>query len=359
MSVGIPLRENSYLTWAQRAEYFEQLRTRVAETPGVTAAAISSNATPPRSGWWTPFEILGVPAAEQQRASVNLVSPGYFAALRIPLLDGRVWSESENRNGGHVAVINQTLARRFFSNGSPTGRSLKVPDFEDRPPAVLSAEKIADSWLQVVGIAGDARNDGLSNPITPAIYVPYTLQMRMGTQILVKSEAPPLTLLRAVRMQLTSVDAEQQSFSSTEDLDTWITEQEEWQQEHLAAWIFGVFGALGLALAAVGLYSVVSYTVAQRTNEFGVRIALGAQPSDVLRIVFASILGSVAVGIGTGLLLTRGLSAVLAQWAKGNSGDPVILLAGAALLALVSAVACAIPARHAARVDPMTALRCE
>jgi hypothetical protein len=163
---------------------------------------------------------------------------------------------------------------------------LKVPDFDDHPPAVLSAAKIAESWLQIVGVVGDARNDGLTEPITPAVYVPYTLQMRMGTQILVKSEAPPLTLLRAVRMQLAAVVPEQQTYSETEELAYWITNQQEWQQEHLAAWIFGIFGGLGLALAAVGLYSVVSYTVAQRTNEFGVRIALGAQRGHVLRIVF-------------------------------------------------------------------------
>jgi len=175
----------------------------------------------------------------------------------------------------------------------------------------------------------------------------------------VKSEAPPLTLLRAVRMQLTAVDPEQQSYSQTEELDSWVTNQQEWQQEHLAAWIFGVFGGLGLALAAVGLYSVVSYTVAQRTNEFGVRIALGAQTGHVLRIVFASILWSVAAGIGAGLALTVGLRTVLTQWAKGNSGDPAILLAGALLLSLVAAIACTIPAWRASKVDPMTALRCE
>jgi ABC-type lipoprotein release transport system permease subunit len=181
----------------------------------------------------------------------------------------------------------------------------------------------------------------------------------MGTQILVKSGPPPLTLLRAVRMHLTAVDPEQQSYSATEELDTWITDQPEWQQEHLAAWIFGVFGGLGLALAAVGLYSVVTYTVAQRTNEFGLRMALGARSGHVLRIVFASIFGSVAVGIGAGLGLTRSLSTIVAQWVKGSSADVVILLAGALLLSFVSAVACVIPAWRALRIDPMAALRCE
>jgi predicted permease len=359
MSVGVPLHENSYTTWAARGAYFEQLRAKVAETPGVTMAAISSNATPPRNGWYSRFEILGKPAVEQQKASINLVSPGYFAALRIPLLEGRVWNEPENHNGAHLAVINRTLAKRYFPNGDAIGHSVKVPDFEDRPPAALSPAGIADSWLQIVGIVGDARNDGLANPITPAAFLPYTLNMRMGTQILVKSEAPPLTLLHAVRLQLTMVDPDQQSYGNVEDLDSWITDESEWQQEHLAAWIFGVFGGLALALAAVGLYSVVSYTVAQRTNEFGIRMALGAQRGHVLRIVFASTLGSVGSGIGIGLALTLALNTILAQWAKGNSRDPVILLAGALLLSFVSAIACAIPAWHAAKVDPMTALRCE
>jgi predicted permease len=359
MSVGIPLRENSYTTWAARGAYFEQLRAKVAETPGVTMAAISSNATPPLNGSYERFEILGQPAVEEQKASINFVSPEYFAALRIPLLAGRIWNAAENNNGAHLAVINRTLAKRYFPNGGAVGRSVKAPGFEDRPPSVLSAPGIAESWLQIVGIVGDARNDGLANPVTPAVYVPYRLNMRMGTQILVRTAAPPLTLLRAVRLQLTAVDSEQQSYSTTEDLDSWISNQQEWQQERLAAWIFGVFGGLALALAAVGLYSVVSYTVAQRTNEFGIRMALGAQRAHVLRIVFAATLGSVGSGIAVGLALTLGLNRILAQWAKGNSRDPVILLAGALLLSVVSGIACAIPAWRASKVDPMTALRCE
>jgi hypothetical protein len=279
--------------------------------------------------------------------------------LRIPLLEGRVWNESENSRGAHVAVINRTLAQRYFPNGDSIGHSLKLPAFEDRPPAVLSTPNIADSWLPIVGIVADARNDGLANPITPAIFVPYTLNMTMGTQILVRSEVPPLTLLHAVRVQIAAVNADQQSYSNVEDLESWISSGPEWQQEHLAAWIFGVFGALALALAAVGLYSVVSYTVAQRTNEFGIRMALGAQRGHVLRIVFSSTLVSVGSGIVAGLALTLALNTILAKWATGSARDPIILLGGAVLLSLVSGIACAIPAWHASRVDPMTALRCD
>ena len=131
--------------WAARGTYFDQLRAKAAETPGVTMAAISSNATPPRNGWDSRFEILGQPAAEQQKASVNLISPAYFGILRIPLLAGRIWDDAENRNGARVAVINQALVKRYFPNGAAIGRSVKLPQLGEDSPDSLSSPKIADS----------------------------------------------------------------------------------------------------------------------------------------------------------------------------------------------------------------------
>jgi predicted permease len=359
MSVGIPLRKNSYTTWGARSVFLEQLRAKVAETPGVVSAAISTNATPPRNGWSSRFEIPGDPAKEQRRASVNLISPGYFAILHIPLVAGRNWSEAETQTGARVAMINQTFARRYFPNGDAIGRTVKLPQLGEEQTDTLVTANIGDAVLPIVGVVADARNDGLINPIAPAVFVPYTLRMGMWTQVLVKTEAPPLTLLRAVRRQLTAVDPEQQSYSRIEDLESWIADGQEWQQQRLAAWLFGAFSALALALAAVGLYSVVAYTVTQRTNEFGVRMALGAQRGDVVRMVFGGTLQSVGAGVGIGLLLTLGLNPFLAEWAKGNSRDPVILLAGALVLGLVAAIASAMPAWNASRLDPMTALRNE
>jgi len=359
MSAGVPIHENSYTTWAARAAYFEQLRAKVAETPGVTMTAISSNATPPSSGWLINFELLGKATMEEQMASVDLVSPGYFTTLRIPVIEGRVWNETENRNGALVAVINRTMAQRYFPRGDAIGHSLKLPEIENRPPAELSVPRLADSWLLIVGIVGDSRNDGLRNPIRPAIYVPYTLHMTMGTQILVRSQVSPLTLVRAVRQQLSAVNPDQQAYSVMEDLETWISDEPEWQQEHLVSWIFSGFAGLALALAAVGLYSVVSYTVAQRTNEFGIRMALGAPRGHVLQIVLASTMASVTGGILIGLVLTFVLGKVVARWAMGNAHDPVVLLEGALILVLVAVIASAIPALRASHVDPMSALRRE
>ena len=358
MSVGIPVHDNTYTTWEKREAYFEQLRAKVAAVPGVTIAAISSNATPPANGWKQRFEILGRPALEQQQALINFVSPEYFPALRIPLLQGRVWSETENHNAAKVVVINQTLARMYFPNGDAIGHSIKAPAIQSDAPFTLAAPG-ADQWLQIVGIAADKRDDGLRNPIKPEAFVPHTLMLRVYTQILVRSESSPLALLHAIRAQVNSVDADQQTNGQVDDLEHWIFQQPEWGAEQLVAWLFGAFAVLGLALAAVGLYSVVSYSVAQRTNEFGIRVALGAQRGHVLRIVFSSMVASVGGGIVAGVVLTLALNKVLARWAEGSSRDPVILLAVTLLLTMVAALASAVPARRASAVDPMAALRTE
>jgi predicted permease len=357
MAIGIPLREDSYRTWPARVAYFEQLRGKVAETSGVTTAAISTDATPPRNGWIMGFEILGKPVANPPMGSINLTSPDYFSVLCIPLLQGRIWSDAENSRGAHVAVINRTLAQRYFPNGDAIGHSVKMPGLEGNPATVLSPPHIGSSWLQIVGIVDDARNDGLRTVARPAVFVPYTFSMGESTEILVRSEVPPLTLLHTVREQLREINPDQPTFAG--DLETRLTYEPEWQQEHIAAWIFGAFAWLALALAAIGLHSVASYTVAQRTNEFGIRLALGAQRGDLLRIVFRSALGSMGAGIFAGVALSLALSQIIAKWAQGNARDPVILLAGTIILSLVSALACAIPARRASKVDPLVALRCE
>jgi predicted permease len=357
--LGIPLHENSYPTWEARSAYYEQLRAKVGDTPGVTTAAISFNATPPRNGREMRFEILGRASSEQQTGLINFVGPGYFPTLRIPLLQGRLWSEAENHAGAHVVVINATMARLYFPNGDALGHSIKLPGIEDRPPIVLSAPGIADAWLEIVGIAGDARDAGLREPIKPGAFVPWTLSMREYTGILIRSDAPPAPLLHTLRAQLASVNPQQQSGENVDELEQWIKDDAEWQQGNLVTWIFAGFSLVALLLAAVGLYSVVSYSVTQRTNEFGIRMALGASREHLVRIVLASILVSVSSGILAGLGLTLALNRILATWAETASRDPLIFLAATVLLVLVAGIASALPARRASRVEPMTALRSE
>jgi len=362
MSVGIPIHDGTYKTWAERAAYFEQLQAKAAEVPGTTLVAISSNATPPSNGFNTKFEILGKPANEDQSLQFNMVSPEYFSVLRIPLLQGRIWNADENHRGAAMMVINQTFAHKYFPGVNPIGQSLKFPEVTARPPYLLTAPGADQGPYQIVGVIADKLDDGLAKPIKPEGFVPFTAAMGMYTQLLVRTNVPPLTLVHAIGLKVNSVDHDQQTNNNRKDLEHWISTEPEWARGHLVAWIFGGFAVLALVLAAVGLYSVVSYTVVQRTNEFGIRMALGAPRTHLLRIVFRSTLVSVGSGLVAGLVLSAALSRVMAHWAEesqASSHDPLLLLGSSLVLVLVAGLACAMPARRAAETDPMTAIRYE
>ena len=358
MSVGIPVHDNTYTTWEKRSAYFDQLVQKVGSTPQVASAGISTNATPPNNGADNLFEVLGGSQLQEQRARLNFVSPEYFPILQIPLLSGRIWDQSENNRGARMAVINETLAKQYFPDGNALGRSIRMPNLKGDPPMTVAIPESND-WMEIVGVVADARNDGVGKPVKPSIYIPYTVWMRVSTQILVRTQGPPLSVLYDVRKQINLVDADQQVFGQTRSLEEWITSQPEYAQEHLIAMLFGAFAGLALILAAVGLYSVVSYTVAQRTNEFGIRMALGAQRGDVLRMVLDSTAASVGSGLVLGVILSLGLNRIITSWAQGSPITIAVLLLVSALLAAVAAMACLFPAHHASTIDPMKALRYE
>jgi predicted permease len=358
MSVGIPVHDNTYMPWEERSQFFEQIRQRIAAMPEVVSAGISSNATPPNNGWNTRFEILGKPAPEEHEVRTNFISPEYLTVLHIPLLAGRVWERAETMRGARVAMVNQTMARQYWPKGDAIGQQIRVPQLKGEPPYSPAAPE-SDGWLQIVGIVADARDDGLRNPVKPAIYVPYTMRLRMYTQILVRARVAPLTILRAVRAQVHGINPDQQVAGNVRSLEQWIEGQREWAQERLVAMLFSAFAVLALALSVLGLYSVVSYIVAQRTNEFGIRMALGARRKHVLRLVFASTALSVGGGLGAGVLLSVALNSVLAKWAEGSSLDVAILLGVIAVLVAAATFACWLPAHRASSIDPMAALRYE
>jgi ABC-type antimicrobial peptide transport system permease subunit len=278
--------------------------------------------------------------------------------LQIPLVQGRLWDETETQRGARVAVINETMARRFFPAGDEVGHQVRMPNMK-APPGMAVTIPESNDWFEIIGVVGDAIDDGLDKPVRPGIYIPYTVFMPNGTQILVRTEVPPLSILNSVRGQIQSLDADQQTEGNVRNLEEWIAAEPAWAQQHLVAMLFGAFAALALSLAAIGLYSVVSYTVAQRTNEFGIRMALGAQRGDVLRMVFRSTSVSVGGGILAGILLSLAMKRVIVQWAQGSSISLVLLLGVTVLLAVVGAMACVLPARRASSIDPMQALRYE
>ncbi len=358
MSVVIPIRENAHTTWADRGRYFTELRDKIATTPGVLSAGISSNATPPDSGWTQPVEILGKPASQSQEAHIEFVGPEYFSTLRIPFVSGRLWDQGEIARGALLVVVNQAFVRHYFSGADPVGHSLRVSRFATLPPMMLAANGIT-GWLEIIGVVGDSLNDGLNKPVAPAVYAPYTFVMPPFTQVLVRTQGEPLTLLHSIRQQIASLDPDQQIFNDVRDLQGWIQREPEFQRGRLISILFGAFAILALTLAAIGLYSVVSYTVLQRTSELGVRVALGARRRDVLRLVGLSAGSSVGLGIAVGLALSFGLNSVIARWIESGTRDPLLILAASLVLIAVAALACLIPARRAIAIDPMAALRYE
>jgi putative ABC transport system permease protein len=358
MSVGIPLHDNTHTVWEERIRFFAQLREKIAGMPGVVAAGISTNATPPSSGFRTPVDILGRAASEAQEAQIEMVSPEYFTALRIPLLAGRLWNQSEIMRGATLVLVNEAFVRHYLSGGDALGHSVRIPELTSSPPNRLAAAG-SDGWLQIIGVVADNLDDGLDKPVAPAVYAPYTLVTFLWTQILVRTQGEPLAMLHSIRQQIATIDPDQQTVGDVRDLQAWIQLEPEYARARLISMLFGAFSVLALTLAAVGLYSVVSYTVVQRTGELGIRVALGAQRRDVLHIVAVSAATSVGLGIVSGLLLSFGLNRLIVQWIENGTRDPIIILAASLVLAAVAILACLVPARRALSINPIEALRCE
>ena len=358
MSVGLPIRDDAHTTWADRAGYFAQLRDKISAIPDVLAAGISTNATPPYSGQRLPVEILGKPATSTQEAAIEFVSPEYFTTLEIPRLQGRYWDQSEIARGTALVLVNQAFVRRYLSGGDAIGHSVRVSQLVSVPPYRLPAPG-SNGWLPVIGVVADSLNEGLDKPVTPAIYAPYTLMTVPWTQVLVRTQGEPLPMLRSIRQQIATIDPDQQIISNVRDLNGWIQTEPEFQRGRLISILFGAFSVLGLTLAAVGLYSVVSYTVLQRTSELGIRVALGARRRDVLRLVALSAATSVGMGVVAGLALSFGMNHLIARWIESGTRDPLIILAVSLVLLVVATAACLVPARRALSIDPMAALRCE
>lgn len=359
MSVGIPVHENAFTTWTERANYFTRLRDQIATLPDVISTGISTNATPPDSGWNQAFELEGKTATDDQKASINFVDSRYFTTLGIPLKAGRLWDQTELGRGALLVVVNESFVKHYYPTGDVLGRSVKIPLLKNDNPQTVTVAG-SNGWLQIIGVTGDALDDGLDKPVKPAIYLPYTVNMWPWTQILVRSRVDPRTITHSVKQKIVAINPDQQA-EMWEDglLESWIHNQPVFARGRLVSILFATFSALALILAAVGLYSVVSYSVAQRTNEFGIRMALGAPSRHLLGIVFASAAISVGIGIAAGLGLSFALSRLIARWVENGSASPLILSAVSLLLLGVAALACLLPARRASTVDPMTALRCE
>ena len=349
LAFDLDLPDARYGKPEQSADFFKELLSRLRNVPGVkNASAVMP--LPLSSGIMrTSFEIEGQPMAKSDlpRTQIRAVGLDYFQAMRIPLIAGREFTGRDDRNASHVIIINQTLSRRFFPNENPLGKHMKPG---------MSAGK-TDSMCEIVGVVGDVKHRNLWQQPDPESYVPYEQNSIGAMNVVVRSENDPMLLLPAIREQLRSLDAELPIYHA-QRMEEYVAASV--AQRRFTGLLCAVFAGAGLLLAVVGLFGVMSYSVAQRTHEIGVRLAVGAEKPDILRLILTEGMRITVVGIALGLLGAFAVSSVVKSQLFGVSAtDPLTFLGVVAALALVALAACYIPARRATRVDPMVALRYE
>ncbi len=351
LRIGLP--EKSFPSWQERVNYYDALIEKIKTTPGVTDAAISAIGLPPDNNWRQPVQVIGS-ALDGRQSGVYLVSSEYFSVLRIPLLEGRTFTRAEVLRATHFAVISKTFAQRYFPNSDPIGRQILPTQLSQVPSTLLRGPNL-DQPYQVIGVVGDVRNDGLHRPILPQAYVPSTIFATGGNGFLIRTTGSPTAVLHDLSANIRTLN-QNQAVSFVYSMDEYLS-MFTWAHERFIAVLFAVFSFVALGLAAIGLASVVAYSVEQRTREFGIRTALGAPQWNVLLLTLASTARTTGMGLLLGILLSIGLSDAVHRWTQSSLRDPSVLAVIAAVFLLASAVACLLPARRATRIDPMAALR--
>ena len=346
LTMEINLPPTKYAKPEQRAALLEQMLARLRTLPGVQFAG-ATHRLPLRGNSGTSFEIEGRPVAEGEprpRAIYRDISPDYFRAMGTPLVAGRAFTEEEAWRKPTAVIINQTLARRYWPNENPLGQRLKngAPN---------------STWVEIIGVAADTKENTLTAEVDGGLYLPYVASATPAMTLVLRTSADPLGLVAAASAEIRRVDSEQ-AVSGINTLAGLL--DEETAQPSFNTTLLALFALLALALAAVGVYGVIAYAVAQRTQEIGLRMALGAQAPDVLRLILTQGLKLTLSGVGVGLLAAFALTRWMQTLLFGVSAtDPLTFGGIALLLTLVALLACYLPARRATKVDPLTALRHE
>ena len=347
----LPLPQDRYKSAAQLTNFYRPLLARLKALPGVIDATETSE-LPPYGGIPSDIQIPGKTHSEKWTALFQLCSEGYFPVLRIQIMQGRPFTEAEVNGARKLAVINQTFVRKYLGNDNPLGQRVRLDFLETFP------DKVSDPWFEIIGVVADVKNQGLQEPVQPEAWIPYTVTGSGGRGVLVRTAGDPEPMLNAVRREIWATDRSV-ALTFTGTLEGFI------RSFSFAGPRFGflmmtIFASIGLILVTIGVYSVIAYTTARRTHEIGIRMALGAERSDVLRLVLHRGIRLVALGISIGLLASLGVSRIIASQLWGVSArDPATLASVAILLLATGVVACWVPARRATWVDPVVALRYE
>jgi predicted permease len=356
LTVSMNLPAGSYMNWDARAAHLNRMLDKIQSTPGIVAAAGTLTGIPPNIGFTGDFEIPGRPnGGPDQKTRIGLIAGDYLSALRVPLLRGRMFSQSEMVRALRVGVINDEMARRYWPGGDPIGTKIHIGILNLKGnPQVLKGPN-PNEPIEIVGVAATIRNQGLTQPPEPAIYVPWTVLSPPFANFLIRTIGDPHKAVNAIREQVRTVDPDQ-PLTLISTMDERI--RAETAYPRFSTTLFSIFASVALLLAASGLYSVVSYVVARRTHEFGIRIALGAGAMDVLRLVAGMTARLMITGILTGLACSLALNRVIANYVSGwDPKDPVAFVAVIATLLAAALLASLLPARRAISIQPMNALR--
>ena len=363
--LGLAIPKKSYPGFAERANKYDSVRQAIASAPGVEQASVVTTWTPPMQAYVVKTEIEGRQDLTGIQSQVVATSPEIFETLGIPLVRGRNFTQSELMRAAHVALVNEAFVKKFLDNRDPIGQHVRSPMLKFEQQDFVFAEG-NDTWFEIIGVVADARNNaGFRNgeenikekPVEPAFFVPHTIVMTPYMNFLVRTKGDAATAIHSAEQKVQSIDPEV-AVTETHSL-TWYMETMIWGQQRFIAALFAVFSFLGLVLAATGLYSVVSYSVNQRNQEMGIRMAMGAQRVDIIKLVLKSVAATVAVGMVVGLAASIAMNRIVSHWVQSSSRDPLTLLAVAIILVGIALLACLWPARRAASLDPMKALRTE
>ncbi|HXY06818.1 MAG TPA: ABC transporter permease [Terriglobales bacterium] len=347
----LPFPEGRYKTADQVAGFYRPLLLRLEALPGVVAATEMST-IPLYGGWGMEIEIPGKTHSKKWYAIFQQCSEGYFLVLKMPFLQGRSFTEAEVNGARKLAVVNQLFVKNYLPGDNPIGRQVRIAHLAELQ------DEVPEPMFEIIGVVADAKNLGLQDPPMPEIWIPYTVTALPYGGILVRTAKDPLTLLNAVRHEVWATDSNV-ALTLEGSLEGYIS-QYSYATPRFGFMLMTIFGAIGLILVAIGVYSVLSYATARRTQEIGIRMALGAQGSDVLAMVICMGLQLVAIGVGLGLLLSVALGRIIATQLWGVSAyDPWTLACVPVVLLATGFLACWFPARRAARVDPLVALRYE